>query len=473
MKQKKSIIITVINLLLMMILSCNKMLDIHPRQSIDSSTALSSKEGIEASIIGAYNRLQSISLYGRDMIAMAESLADNAIHTGNSSHLSNAAINTRGSHLDLWRDAYYTINDLNLIIKALEISSFDEEWKASIYGQAYFLRALLYHDLVRTYAYDPTASIDERNYGGVPLMLIGVDDITKISSLIRPKVEQVYEQIYSDLDNASIFFENYQDLKGPHKVTRGAVHALYSRVALYRGDWKKVIEQVDKSLLTSQATLSSKDNYLSDWREAVHPESIFELKFNESENLGDLSVRGAYTSRAFYESENFTIQAVIAVNTLFYSLYDDLDIRKGLFRLGVGNNKFYYEIYKFISKNGVQNLDNIPIIRMSELYLNRAEAYYYLGDKEHQNALFDVNIIRRRAGLIDVSLLGTALLTEILHQRRLELAFEGHRWFDLKRNGMGINKETGSLNFDDYRILAPIPNREINIDGVLKQNYGY
>lgn len=474
MKTYKSYLTMVI--LLILTTSCDKLLEVNPKQSIDSSIALQSKDGIEAAVISVYSRLLSVNQYGKAMLATAEALSNNAIHTGNSSNLQTAANNNIGSHLPHWQSSYYAINEINLILDALRGSTnYDQEWQAVKSGELHCLRALYYHNLVRAFAYDPTAIIEDRDFGGVPLMLVGVDDISKIGSLERAPINKVYEKIYSDLDSANTFFASVNWSKGPHRITKGAVDALYSRVALYNGDWQKVVSTVNDALEATTAIFSTKENFLADWRKEVHPESIFEVKFNEQDNLGsDNSLRGAYTSRGFYDDEFFTIQAVLAVDPAFLELYEEVDVRKQLFRLGVGANKKFHECYKFISKNGMLNLDNVPVIRLSELYLNRAEAYYHMGPQYHTNALADLNKIRSRAGLSHYNGSGEALLEEILKQRRLELAFEGHQWFDLKRNGRDVVKGSGNITFDDFRILAPIPEREISTsENQIKQNYGY
>lgn len=454
--------------------SCEKLLDVDPKQSIDSSEALTTKEGIDAALISVYSRLQNYTLYGRDYLALSEALSDNAKHTAYASHLMNEAANIRGAHFASWQLTYYAVNQMNLILEALDKQNFDANWKANTLGQVYFLRALCYHDLLRCYTYDPTANISQYNYGGVPLMLIGVDDVTKTSSLSRPTVEAAYAQIYDDLTKAhqNLSISNSTTI---HKATKAAVSALFSRVALYKGDYDKAVEMANQAITETSAVFSTNANFLADWRKEVHPESIFELKFNISENVGsDRSLRATYTSRATYDATVFTIQAVVAVDPSFYTLYAANDVRRGLIRNGAGKASGNLEMYKFISKSGTPGLDNVPIIRLSEVYLNRAEAYYHLGALQYANAALDLNKMRNRAGLNSVNLTGTALLDEILVQRRLEMAFEGHRWFDLKRNGLDIIKSTGNLLFTDYRMLAPIPEREINASkNTLKQNFNY
>lgn len=471
--------------LLLSVGSCEKALEIHPKQSIDSSEALTSQEGIEAALVSVYARLQNYTIYGRDLLGLSEALSDNSIHTGNSSHLINESTNSRNAHFSTWQIAYYAINQANLVIDAVASGDYPEAWKDAIAGQAYFLRALCYHDLARVYSYDPTAIIEEYNYGAVPLMLVGIDDFQKIGSLKRHSIAEVYDQIYADLDRAHGMLSGggsgsagsagtSTSTAAPHKATRAAVSALYSRVALYRGDYEVSAAKATQALQETAATFSTQASFLADWRKEVHPESIFELQFNISENVGsDRSLRSTYTSRADWDATAFSIQAVLAVDPVFYAHYEADDVRRGLIRHGVGKNSVFLEMYKFISKNGTLGLDNVPILRVSELYLNRAEAYYRQGSGFYTQALEDLNRIRLRAGLESVELSGSALEEEILLQRRLELAFEGHRWFDLKRLGRDVVKGSGDLPFTDYRILAPIPTREVNADSELKQNFNY
>lgn len=453
--------------------SCEKLLEINPKQSIDSSIALTSTEGISAALTSVYARLQHYTLYGRDYLALAEALSDNMVHTDNSSHLRPEATNTRNAHLSGWQMSYYAINQANLIIDALNNGTYETSWKANTLGQAYFLRALCYHDLMRAYAYDPTAIVDAYNYGGVPLMLVGVDDVGKIAALERPALEKVYDQIYADLDLAHTNLAS-SNSTSVHLATKAAVSALYARVALYRGDYGKTVEMATQALGETNAVFSSQANFLADWRKEVHPESIFELKFNISENIGsDRSLRSTYTSRATYDATDFSIQAVLAVDPAFYTSYSNDDVRRGLIRPGVGKNERFLENYKFISKSGTLGLDNVPILRLSEVYLNRAEALARQHTPDGNTAMQDLNKIRNRAGLPSVTLAGEPLINEIMLQRRLELAFEGHRWFDLKRTGKDIVKGSGTIAFTDYRILAPIPIRETIADPILKQNFNY
>ncbi|MFN5480022.1 MAG: RagB/SusD family nutrient uptake outer membrane protein, partial [Chitinophagaceae bacterium] len=167
---------------------------------------------------------------------------------------------------------------------------------------------------------------------------------------------------------------------------------------------------------------------------------------------------------------NFGLSAAIASRSA--------DVRNQLYEPGTsGRGTSKIECTKYIGKNGFINLDNLPVIRIAEVYLNRAEALSTPGSPVFNAtaALADLNTIATNRGLTAFDLSGSALYEEVLNQRRLELAFEGHRFFDLKRLGRDINKGPHYLNvaFTDIRILAPLPTREVDGNKKIVQNTGY
>jgi hypothetical protein len=151
---------------------------------------------------------------------------------------------------------------------------------------------------------------------------------------------------------------------------------------------------------------------------------------------------------------------------------------------GRGNIKV--ECTKFLGKNGTINLDNAPVLRISEAVLNRAEAQATAGSSvlDLTGALADLKTIKKNrytdytgsaAETADNAMTQAQLLEEILRQRRIEFAFEGHRFFDLKRLGRDLVKGPHYLNvaFTDIRILPALPQSEIDGNPNLKQNAGY
>ncbi|MFD2035131.1 RagB/SusD family nutrient uptake outer membrane protein [Belliella marina] len=458
--------------LVLLFSSCEEWLDVQPRQSIDSKTALSSEEAVTAALIGVYARLREVELYGRDFLAIPDLLADNAYNTGNGNRLMGQYNNNPGSHMDNWRYGYYGINQINLIFEALESLEATSEYKNQIRGQLHFIRALLYHDLLRVYAYDPTAIITSEDRGGVPILEEGVLDVADIVFPARASIADGYQYVYNDLTQAYILLDGVNTDRTPHFVSQGAAAALFSRVALYNGDWERAIAQAQIAFESGVATFSTTDP-VAGWRVQVHPESFFEIVFATPDNVGsNESLRASYMTRVFLNDTNAASHGNVVFSDDLLEQYEEEDLRHGLIQSGYAINSNVKEINKFASKNGVANLDNVPVIRYAEVILIKAEAHYHLG--QFAASRTELNKIKTRAGLAaETTLEGPDLLEEILRQRRIELAFEGHRFFDLKRLGRNLVKEFGTINFDDFRILNNIPNREIDVNPNLVQNRGY
>lgn len=459
-------------------LACDKILDVTPRQSIDSSIALESPEAIQAALNAVYAQLRPYPMYGRDLIAFPELLSDNAAHTNNPNELYSEWRNLPGAHLNIWQNSYYAINGINNILKVLEQEKpgITVEFKERIAGQAYFLRALFYHNLMRVYAYDPTAIVADANRGGVPLLTQPTLKLEEMQFPARASIEESYALIYSDLEKAIQLLDGKTVASNDPDfyASAGAAQALLSRVALYNGDYDRVITEATNAINVYSGKFQSNASYISSWRSAKNPESIFELVYLVGDNIGvNESLRATFTSRNSLNSATFANRGNVVVSDDLFSKYAANDVRKGLIINGLGRNNGRNEITKFLSRSGTANLDNVPVIRISEIYLNRAEAY--ARSMMEDEAREDLNMILVRAGLAaaDASLTGQALIDEILLQRRLELAFEGHRFFDMKRLGMDIVKSTGNVDFEEFRILARIPVTEIQRNSNLLQNFGY
>lgn len=459
-------------LFLVLVTSCKKAIELVPKQSIPSENALETMQDIEAGTFGIYAILRDVNLYGRDLLAVSEALADNTFHT-NIGGLRDVYNNNNGAHLDVWQAGFTGVNRANLVLEAIENIEASQSWKDAWAGQVHFLRALLYFNMATVYGYDPTAIIPANDRGAIPLYEKGIIDIDDLVLINRASVSDTYNFLYEELDSAYVKLSRSSLSNGPHRVTPAAVSALYSRVALFNGDYSSVINNVNVALNLTSATFQSKESYVGSWRNESHPESIFEVKFNTNENVGaNNSLRATYMSRAFITDQIPSTHGTLVVGDALMALYEASDIRRGLIMKGLGNNINRNEMTKFSSRGGVKDLDNVPVIRISELYLNRAEAYYRSGNETL--ALSDLNKIRVRAGLTESTATGSALYEDILLQRRLEFAFEGHRWFDLKRLGRNVVKSGYTLQASDYRILARIPFREINSsEGMLRQNRGY
>ncbi|HVG42316.1 MAG TPA: RagB/SusD family nutrient uptake outer membrane protein [Chitinophagaceae bacterium] len=485
---------------------CKKALEIDPRQSIDADLALTTKDGIIAAITGVYDRLKSARLYGRDLIALPEALSDNGVATNKSGRFNAEAANNSGAHFttSVWQINYAGINDVNLILEALPgITDATAAEKASWEGQLLFLRALYHFDLVKVYAYMPGATVASQDRGGIPILLKGTKGSAEAQLLLpsRAPVDEVYAQIVKDFQDAnSKLPTTATDVSLANKA---AVQGLLSRVNLYRKNYTETKRWADSAISTvGAARLSTASTYVADWRAQTHRETLFQVRYtltnegigvNESTQTSftTLVTPGGTTTGGFGD----LVPSISLLNDLGIALTGgntlqnwtasnhaiatrSADVRNLLYEPGTtGRGARRIETTKFIGKNGAINLDNSPVIRIAEVYLNRAEAMATTGSAVFNAtaALADLNTILTNRGLTASALSGTALYEEILRQRRIELAFEGHRFFDLKRLGRDIVKgpHYNDVAFTDFRILPALPQREIDANTNLRQNFGY
>jgi hypothetical protein len=488
--------------------SCKKQLAIVPLSVLDESQALKTPSGIEGAISSVYSSLKSQVHYGRDQIVFADALGDNGFATNHSGRLIGESQNARGSHFVNWGTLYNAINQINLILDAIltpeKISPAPTPADlASWEGQLKFLRALNYFDLVRNYSYIPGAIVTANDKGGVPLMLTGIrtSDLARTAKPSRGTIASVYSQIYSDLTTAESKLLSTAT-QFPFRASKVAAQALFAKVALYNKDFATAKTWADAVITARGSTLRTTATYVAGWRSSVNPESLFEVAFATSgESLGvNVSMQSSFTSLvtpgvpgstggwgdlgahiSLLNALGITLTAPASYGITPCAVSSrTADVRNLLFEPGsTGRGTTFIECTKFLGKNGALYTDNIPVIRIAEVYLIRAEAQSAnnsLPIYNLTNAKADLDLIRTNRGLAAFSgVTQTEISDEIQLQRRLELAFEGNRFFDLKRLGKDILKSPtySDLLFNDYRVLPPIPNGDIQLNPNLIQNVNY
>lgn len=486
----------------LLVSSCDSLLQVDPRQSIDADGALNTPDAVNAALNSVYASLRSTRNYGRDLFAVSDALADVGQTTSNSGRLIGENNNQPGSHFSagFWQNCYGAINEANLILDGLsKVEGASAAQLARWEGEAKFLRALYYFDLVKVYSYMPTALYQPGviDQGGIPVVLEGVitSGVALSRQTPRSTINDVYAQIYKDLEDSKRLLGNG---RGVQYGSTPAASALLSRVALYKGDWAKVVTESGLALASSVGTVLSGSAYVNGWRAPVNPESMFEVRFAlATESIGvNESLQSSYTALLNLTNKNsqggwgdfipnarvrgfFGLAALQTGNPATdnnnWDVTRNTDVRGQLYTTGntVRGAGRQIECTKFMSKSGFAYADNVPVIRKSEMHLNRAEANYQL--KNETAALTELNAFKALRGLPAVTLAGQALLDEILLERFKEFAFEGQRFFDLKRYGKGIVKTVPAVNlaFDDFKILPAIPQREVDGNPNLKQNKGY
>ncbi len=439
-----------LNLIFLLVLlgSCEEFLDKEPQAAIAADEAISNPVSARAAIVGVYANLASG--YGQTYTIFPDLLADNLAHNGSFVTLTQLDNHTylpdNSSVAGLWRSLYRGINRANYVldqVPGIVDPAFSDQ--NSIMAEAKFIRALNYFHLVRY-------------WGDVPLLTSPTKTTDNILVSRTPQ-EQVYSLIRSDLQEAT------PDLPetATGRATLWAAKALMARVALQEQDYSTAASLCGEIIESKRFSLVA--NYRLLFATKNTPESIFELQYDPVSSNGlafwflptslggrnEVGPRGAKaTLESAYEPGDTRKDASISPGGLL------LDGR--LFPAGTG--------IKYYRSN---RDDNVLVIRYAEVLLTRAEALAQLGNLPESLAL--LNQIRQRARLNALSIEDKpSLLKAIEQERRVELAMEGHRWFDLIRTGKA--QEVLGIS-DPNKLLFPIPQEELLLNPNLTQNEGY
>ena len=450
--------------------SCGEeFLELTPQQSIADDQFLQTFSDFEAAIVGAYDQMQLADWYGRYLPLVADVMGEDVKQNASANRAKEWAEYT-GSPQDFipeefWAEIYEEINIVNSIINSTfespegVITEFNQ-----IKGEAYAIRALSYFDLVRLFAQHYTFTPDASHLG-VPIVL----EFDVQSKPERSTVTQVYAQIISDFEQAISLMS--LDPSNAGTFSKEAAQALLSRVYLYMEDYAQAESYATQVINSGKFTLVSNADYPMQFFNGDSPEAILEIVYNTVDNPGSDHLGGMYKSTGYGDylpSEDLL------------DLMDDNDVRKTLFLEDENISGIYgnIRVNKYPSSGADLATDNIPVIRLSEVYLNRAEARAKSGDTA--GAQEDLNMIRQRGNpdAADVTATGDDLITEVLNERRVELSFEGHRIFDITRNKQGVvrNDCTSSvceISYPSNRFILAIPIEEMDANANMVQNPDY
>ena len=283
---------------------------------------------------------------------------------------------------------------------------------------------------------------------------------------------QIYELIEADLNQAiNLLTDN---TIAPLRVGKATAHALMARVQLFKSDFAAAAQQADQALNQTTAELTTVENFEAAWEMIPHPEALFEAEIRATDWS---TVDGANRSICtMTNNTSSSSQYILVGSPELLTLLDrePTDIRHSIWTVEPDIPNGTRKCNKWRGEQG-DFRENIPIIRYAEVLLIAAEGYARNG--EDTNAQNRINELRIARGLTATTLTEAALIDLIMKERRVELALEGHRWFDLKRLGMDIPKTAASnaptLSYTDFRILADIPQSELSLNQLLIQNPGY
>lgn len=504
-------------LILLTLLSCKKsFIDLSPQDSLSPETFFQTEGQLRQALITAYVPLRDLAV--NDYFT-SEMRSDNTHYQAYPSNSGTAYL--QRENISDWTDdpanaytnavyfhCYTGISRANIVIGRTPAVTLTDEAKNDIDGQAKFLRAWNYFKLVRL-------------FGGVPLYLKEVTDATS-AFLPRATVEEVYAQIIADGNDAINELEPPAKFPQSGQATKGSATMLLAEVYMTQ----KKYAEAETLLATLPAMGYALNSNYADAFSTTNKnskESLFEIQYLEGTAASSqpsnfifqflprtnttLIITGTATSTATgggwntptqdlinaYEPGDKRLDASIAVAEGIVNTSDLMVIsanksivgyQPAAGKVGIPYIKKYLHLPQVATNN---TNDNWPIYRYSDALLLLAEAQNEQG--KIGAALSNLNLVRARAGLAASAINDQgALRTTIAHERRVELAFENHRWHDLVRTGTAIsvmttygikakatyaNLPVNAFNITPEKLLFPLPQSERGINPDLTQNPGY
>ncbi|MEO9021879.1 MAG: RagB/SusD family nutrient uptake outer membrane protein [Ginsengibacter sp.] len=502
--------------------SCKKWVDYNPHDDYEVTDLdyLKSESDYRTMEVSVYTPLQWLN----QAVVVSDIASDNAVAGGenasdvlNLQQIDDYTVNsTNGTLSDLWQSAYEGINRANYLTQFKDKNPSGGQvsfaGKDALYGEIYFLRAYYYFTLVKF-------------FGNVPLFTDKRLEITDSRTLKQSPKEDVYAQIELDLTNAIAVLP--PNAAQPGRITRYAAQALLGKVYLYENkfdDAATILENVVNGPFSLQTDFAG--IFLSSGENG--PESVFEIQYSNlspyynwggatrgqgnyavqqcgirglqgnspfaagwSTNLPTQNLADAYsTGDQRKDATVLNIDQYIVDNPSYFlnvgspakSFYPSTDpgfATSPAYQVAPFKNTGLYDM-KYLPRKGqtsgqleLNYLNNYRIIRYAGVLLMAAEANNRKSSPDDGKAQGYLNKVRQRAfgdQLHNITATGSALTQAIWDERRLELAMEGDRFFDLVRTGQAATKITGFKTGKNE--VFPIPQQEIDVSG-LTQNPGY
>ncbi|MFY7949913.1 MAG: RagB/SusD family nutrient uptake outer membrane protein [Gemmatimonas sp.] len=437
--------------------ACDGILQTEPVTSLPQDQMIQDAATATASLNGAYDALQSGSYYGLSALLVGDLAADNAVWSGTFQYLGEMQTNRmQADNAEVtayWTAIYSSVNRANLLIDAVpKVSTIPEATRSDIIGQAYFIRALGFHNLVKY-------------WGPVPIPTKVTTGPDESKAYVRTPVNDVYTQVLKDLDSAQTLTRNTTNTR---YATPVAARALRARVLFYRAGLPgNSSSQADYqgALDAANAVLSGRDTLVVPYADLFSAlgsnttEDVFRVSFNATETNG---LSNYYLSVG---------RAEVAPSSGLDAAYTTGDIRRTVSVRPSGVASRPLNGTKWSARPGTEH---IHVIRLAEVVLIKAEALARLN--RLPEAVAQYNKVRVRAGLTPHAL-GTQVTTQadvisqIELERRLELALEGDRWADLIRLGRAV--QVKGIQDRLGQVLFPIPLRDVRVSPQLTQNPGY
>ena len=479
--------ISIIAAAVILLTACTKKIDLKPEFQLDGSSPLTTIKEADNVLTGAYDGFQSGDYYrsngpsgafsvvpdiqGDDLIETFESLGNYRTKAEWKYATNDPDVSTT------WLSAYNIISSVNIILRDIDAIAVKEPKAASrIKGQALAIRAHVHFDLLRLFG----ESLDGNSTAK------GIPYVTKFDVTAKPgrnTVKESYDLVLADLDQAATILSG--ELDKPINTETDKTHidylvvkAMQARVNLYAGKWQAAADAA--SAVITERPLSTIDDFPLIWDDETNEEVLWSVSFNTVQD-------GVPYDNVFFVRGNRAAYRPAQGLTALYNQVND--VRYNTYFAVIGNLNDIPKtprlvVVKHFGKDGsADGVVNWKVYRTAEMYLIRAEANYKLS--KEAPALQDLNTLRanRIQGFTPGTETGVLLYNAITTERRKELAFEGHRFFDFKRWGkLPINRCASNTNTpstvcslaSDSRSWAwPIPFNETIANTNIRQSEGY
>lgn len=484
-------------------LSCEDFLDFEPKTELTPQAALNSEEDVVLALNGVYSSLQKDGYFGTQFSVIGDASSDNGVipndreaagagisRMPHAYTLELTAVNTAE---EFWKDGYVTIASVNNILERLDEVTFDEAFENRVRAECLTIRAMTHFDLAKVFAQDYNYTSDQSHLA-VPYQFKSVPG----TEPGRNTMAEIYEFAFTDINEAISLFENgdgtelsnYRKGADMRFVSYYAAVGIKARLYFYMGNYADALTNSDIIVngpysLTSYTTVEYTPGgfdypvtFINEWYpsgviEVVVDESIFQLETDEDD--------GDFANRSFIDLYLANDgNAAHGPSQGLLDLYEPGDLRQHWFVDEHSTPAPDRHIYKYPGSVGINaDAHAIVVMRLPEFLLMSAECEARIGSEDRARTL--VNLVTDRSNASAITSSGNDLVEDIITERRKELAWEGHRTFDLKRLQRGFIRtdcrltNVCSVDYPSDLYAWPIPQDELNANPVIRgqQNPGY
>lgn len=462
---KKIFYITALTLAMM---SCS-ILEEEPNSFISPVNYYKTKSDALAALTSAYAPLSVNGFVSRNFVILGEITTDNMFPLANNNdrvQLDNYVQTPQNVILrETWQNFFTGITRSNVVINRVPNIEMDVTLRDRIVAEATFLRAFYYFQLVQY-------------FGNLPLVTTETVSLDQVSFPERVSTDEIYNQIIADLKAAETVLPVTYPSADNGRATQGAAKAFLAKVYLTRQEYQLAADKAAE-LMAPPFTYGLWENYADVFKisNEFGKEYIFDVSY-----VGGASSGQGGALIAFFAQENNSVQGrgfgSFKPTEELITSFNASDLRFPVtFTLGTDNKYYCNKWVDPSSTTANTSGNNYPLMRYADVVLMFAEAYNKVNAPVDGNPAYSaVNSIRARAGLPALAgLTQDQLHTAILNERRLELCFEGHRWFDLVRTGTFVSTlQAKSYQVGDEDRLMPVPQFEMDLNANLyPQNPGY